>query len=122
MTGDQHLRVLAARFADREAAARVLEQLRAAFDLGPHDAETAPLGAAGDDDGLTLLAGRFHDSRLPDVRRSIERGGGTIVADVDEGWTHPERRPASPAAAARREERRPRVMSHLEHVTVRRTN
>jgi hypothetical protein len=102
--------VLAARFADREAATSVLEQLRASFDLGPHDAETAPLGDMDDHDGLTLLAGRFADAHLPQVRVHIERGGGEIVADVDEGWTHP--RAVTGKGNPPRVDRRPRPVLH----------
>ena len=83
------MRVLAAKFADREAALRVLESLRAAYDLGPHDAEVAPLGEPDDGDRSTVLAGRFHDARLAAIRDTISRAGGLVVADVDEGWTHP---------------------------------
>jgi len=68
---------------------RVLEQLRVACGLGPRDAETAPLGEADDPDGSTLLAGRFHEARLQEVRGAIERGGGEVVADVDEDLTVP---------------------------------
>lgn len=85
------MRVLAAKFVDREAAIRVLEQLRAAYDLGPHDADIAPFHETEDgrDGTITLLAGRFHDARLNAIRDAIDRAGGTVVADVDEGWTHP---------------------------------
>ncbi len=87
---------------------RALQQLRAAYDLGPNDAQTAPLGAADDPDGLTLLAGRFYDTRVSDIRDSIEGNGGEIVVDVDEGWTLPRRGPVKMGQGSQRgsEERR----------------
>lgn len=117
--GDSILRVLAAQFADRDAATRVLEQLRALYDLGPHDAETAPLGDNDDHDGLTLLAGHFDDAQLPHVKASIELAGGEIVADVDEGWTHPQRRPAPVGPG--RSDGHSRKTSMREQVGARRT-
>jgi hypothetical protein len=119
--------VLAARFADREAAGRVLQQLRASYDLGPRDAETAPLGEADDPDGLTLLAGRFHDTRVGEIRHAIEGAGGEIVADLDEGWTHPYGGSSSASAAQRAPEERQRTTpsrpgSQNRHNTLARTS
>jgi hypothetical protein len=80
------VRVVAARFADRRAARRVLEHLRAKYALGPSDAEVAPLGAA--EGQMTVLAGRFREGRVTEVMELLRRAGGEIVADIDEGWTH----------------------------------
>ena len=83
------MRVLAATFSDREAAAGVLRELRVRYELGPEDAAVAPLGTTGASNGLTLLAGRFYDERVQDIKQLIERHGGQIVADIDKQWTDP---------------------------------
>lgn len=88
------MRVLAARFEDRDAATRVLERLRAEYKLGPNDAAVAPLSDA-ENDG-TVLAGRFREHRLREITELIQRAGGRVVADVDEAWTR------TPRAAADR--------------------
>jgi len=64
--------------------------MRAQLDLGPTDVGIAPLGGADQPLGTTfLLAGRFQESRLEEIRGIIERDGGEIVADLDEGRTRP---------------------------------
>ncbi len=84
------VRVLAATFNDRQAAQGVLRELRDLYQLGPDDASVAPLGTAGDGtDRLTVLAGRFRDERIGEVKHIIERRGGEVVADVDKRWTDP---------------------------------
>lgn len=85
------VRVLAAKFVDRDTAVRVLEQLRAAYDLGPADADVAPFHETdeADPDATTLLAGRFHDARANAIRETMRGAGGTVVADVDEDRTQP---------------------------------
>lgn len=82
------MRVLAARFRDRDAARGVLELLRDRLPLGVSDADIAPLaGAADPTRGEALLAGRFREARVPEVIRVIEDAGGEILADVPETWT-----------------------------------
>ena len=94
------MRVLAAQFEDREIASRVLERLRARFELGPDDAQIAPLGVgSGARAAATLLAGRFREGRVDEIRALVEAEGGTVIADIDEGWTKPARREGPPLVA-----------------------
>ena len=99
------MRVVAATFKDRDAAHRVLRELRDAFGLGVKDAELAPLGTAGSEDseGVTLLAGRFQDDRVAGVREVVEQNGGQVVVNVDEAAT---KRRATPPPASRPAEER----------------
>ena len=84
------MRVIAARFLEAAAASRAVSRMRAQLDLGPTDVGIAPLGGADQPLGTTfLLAGRFQESRLEEIRGIIERDGGEIVADLDEGRTRP---------------------------------
>lgn len=84
------MRVVAARFGDREAAAGVLRVLRERYGLGPGDADLAPLGAPTSlEERATLLAGRFHDEKVGEIVQLIERSDGMVVADIDEQWTRP---------------------------------
>ena len=93
------MRVVAARFPDREQASAALDALRRRFALRADDAAIAPLGFPGlsDDGDDTLLAGRFRENNLDVVRRTLTKAGGSVVADVDEQWTRP-----LPARAKRR--------------------
>jgi len=60
------------------------------LDVGPDDVETAPLGGVDQpQDAKYLLAGRFRESRLDEIRSIIEGDGGEIVADLDEVRTRP---------------------------------
>lgn len=99
------MRVLAARFTDGAAADRALAQLRRRLELGAADASLAPLGG-GDQptDGSIILAGRFREARVLEVRGFIEASGGVMVTDVDEGWTKPRAGPASSVPSWRRDE------------------
>ena len=81
------MRVLAAAFRERRAAARVLQELRSRYELGPGDASVAPLGSAGSTASDTVLAGRFHDEVVPEIRRVVAENGGEVVSEVDERWT-----------------------------------
>ena len=84
------MRVLAATFSDREAAREVLNELRRRYDLDPEDAAVAPLGMNGiGPSPKTLLAGRFWEDRVLEIREFIEQHGGEVVADVDKRWTDP---------------------------------
>lgn len=85
------MRVLAARFPDREHASAALDALRRRFALRADDAAIAPLGIPGlaDEGSDTLLAGRFRENNLDVVRRTLTKAGGSVVADVDEQWTRP---------------------------------
>lgn len=84
------MRVLAARFPDRDRASMVLDRLQRTLDMTPPDVAIAPLGvSSGGDDEQTLLAGRFPEERLSEVTRLVREAGGEIVADVDEQWTRP---------------------------------
>jgi len=84
------MRVLAARFPDRQRASAVLDRLQRTLDVTPPDIAIAPLGAGdGRGSAQTVLAGRFPEERLPEVTRLVREEGGEIVADVDERWTRP---------------------------------
>jgi hypothetical protein len=92
------VRVLAARFPDRQRASAALEGLRKRLRLAEDDVAIAPMGtpgehAAGDE---TLLAGHFSENQTGVVRSLVSESGGEVVADVDEQWT----RPRSDLAAA----------------------
>lgn len=83
------IRILAARFPDREHAHQALESLQHRLDR-PVEAEIAPLaGAEAATDGDTLLAGHFPEEQKPRVVEIVREAGGEIVADVDERWTRP---------------------------------
>lgn len=84
------MRVIAARFREAGAVSRAVSLLRSVLDVGPDDVGTAPLGGVDQpQDAKFLLAGRFRESRLDEIRSIIEHGGGEIVADLDEGRTRP---------------------------------
>ena len=85
------MRVLAARFSDREGAEAALTGLRSRLSMPDEDAAIAPLGVPGrgDEADATLLAGRFHENELELVRLTLTRAGGSLVADIDERWTRP---------------------------------
>ncbi len=84
------VRILAARFGDETAAQKVVALLRRRLDLGATDLSVAPLGGVDQPPGpASLLAGRFVDPRVSEVREIIRQAGGEIVADLDEGWTRP---------------------------------
>jgi hypothetical protein len=84
------VRILAARFPDREHAWQALESLQDRLDPAV-EAEIAPL-AAGEADDDTLLAGHFAEEQKPHVEAIVREAGGEIVADVDERWTRPRHR------------------------------
>ena len=86
------MRVLAVAFPERDTAIRALHDLRDQYELGPGDASVAPLGDDAMDVARTVLAGRFRDEVVDDVRRYVTDRGGKVVSDVDERWTR------SPAA------------------------
>lgn len=97
--GETLVRVIAARFVEAEAASRAISRMKVTLDLGPDDVGIAPLGGADQpQEAKVLLAGRFREARLDEIRRIIQCAGGEIVADLDEGRTRP-RRPSNPAAA-----------------------
>jgi len=85
------VRVLAARFSDRQGAEAALNGLRSRLSVPDEDAAIAPLGVPGrgDEGDATLLAGRFRENQLELVRLTMTRAGGSVVADVDERWTKP---------------------------------
>jgi hypothetical protein len=85
------VRVLAARFPDRNRAANALRALRLRLGLADDDADIAPLGTPGrgDEGEQTLLAGRFDEAQTGFVRTVVADSGGDVVADVDEQWTRP---------------------------------
>jgi hypothetical protein len=95
------VRVLAVKFADRQKASTALRRIRQRIDLAPRDAAIAPLGElGGDGNGETLLAGRFADEEVTEVRRLLHDEGGEIMANVDERWTQPWR-PATEGESCR---------------------
>lgn len=84
------MRVVAARFPDREHASAALGRLQRQLSLGPEDVDIAPLGIPGQRTELeTVLAGRFHEAYTREVDRVVREAGGEIVADVDERRTRP---------------------------------
>lgn len=94
------VRIVAARFGDETAAQKAVAVLRSLLDLGATDVSVAPLGGVDQPAGPTsLLAGRFVDPRVSEVREIIRQAGGEIVADLDEGWTRP--RPEAQPSAGR---------------------
>jgi hypothetical protein len=92
------MRVIGATFSDRGDAERALAGLQETFEVGPNDASLALLGSSADRGDLTLLAGRFPDERIQEVRQSIVSSGGKIVTDVDEAATRSRTTPP-PASA-----------------------
>jgi hypothetical protein len=84
------MRVLAARFPDRDRASAVLGRLERTLQLRPPEVAIAPLGVVGGGDGEdTLLAGRIPEESADAVARLVREAGGEIVANVDERWTRP---------------------------------
>jgi hypothetical protein len=102
------LRVLAARFPDRERASAALKALRGRLDVPAEDADIAPLGIPGlsDEGDDTLLAGRFEENHLELVRRTLAQAGGRVVADVDERRTRPRVEAERPKRDTRAKRRR----------------
>jgi len=80
------MRVLAAAFGDAGVAQGALDELRRRHGLRQDEASLAPLGDDGSS-SRTVLAGRFRESDLDDVRTTIAEFGGEVVSDVDERWT-----------------------------------
>jgi hypothetical protein len=84
------MRVLAARFPDRQRASTVLGALHRRFPVDPQDVAIAPLGVPGQaSDGETLLAGRFPEELTDQVGEIVYEAGGEIVVDMDEARTRP---------------------------------
>ena len=82
------MRVVAARFSEKERASAALDALQR--ELVSCDAAIAPLAHPGEpitDDAL--LAGRFPDEIAKVAIDIFQRAGGEIVADIDERWTAP---------------------------------
>ena len=96
------MRVLAARFSDREGASSALRALRSGLDAPAEDVDIAPLGIPGlaDEGEQMLLAGRFDEQDVDFVRRTVAREGGSVVTDVDERWTRPRVAPTPPTDPA----------------------
>jgi hypothetical protein len=103
------VRVLAARFPDRQRASAALEGLRRRLRLAADDVAIAPMGTPGENDtgDETVLAGHFNENQTSVVRSLVSESGGEVVADVDEQWTGPRVEssaapvPAPPPRAAR---------------------
>src|SRR5438309_2040658 len=85
---EMSMRVLAAAFEDAAAARSVRDELRNRYGLLPADVSMAPLGTSGRAPMRTVVAGRFSDEAMPDIRAFVARRGGQVVSDVDEQWTH----------------------------------
>jgi hypothetical protein len=81
------MRVVGATFSKREAAERALDELRRRLRLGRRDLAVAPLGRNGKGGEATVLAGRFHEEKIPVVRSLVEQHGGRIEIEVDERAT-----------------------------------
>src|SRR5690348_10764836 len=82
------MRVLAAAFDDAAAARSVVDELRNRYRLRPTDVSMAPLSTSEPRTRQTVVAGRFADEAIPDIRAFVARRGGEVVSDVDEQWTH----------------------------------
>lgn len=85
------MRVLAAKFPDRERASAALASLQQELNNGL-EADIAPLAADERHADAMLLAGQFRDEMKPEVTTIVEASGGEIVADVDAAWTVPRQR------------------------------
>ncbi len=84
------MRVLAARFRDRRAAAAVRDRLIQRRRDGAAPLDIAPLGVPGNPESSDMvLAGQFADDEAAAVTELVRQGGGEIVANVDETWTRP---------------------------------
>lgn len=84
------MRILAARFADRNRASAVLGRLQRTLEVRPPDVAIAPLGIPGTTTtNETLLAGRFAEEQTEKVASLVHEAGGEIVVNVDERWTRP---------------------------------
>jgi hypothetical protein len=84
-----NLRVVAAKFPDRERAAAALDSLHRELNNGL-TAEIAPLASdAQPGQAAAVLAGHFREEQAPAVAQIVTASGGEIVADVDESWTRP---------------------------------
>ena len=81
------MRVLAAAFEDPASAQTALEQLRDRYGLSPADASIAPLGNDDRAAARTVLAGRFPDTDVQEIRALVAEYGGQVVSEVDETWT-----------------------------------
>jgi hypothetical protein len=81
------MRVLAAAFDDAADASSTLEELRQRYGLRPGDAAIAPLGSAEPSGERTVLAGRFDDEEVAEIRSLVAEHGGRVVSEVDESWT-----------------------------------
>jgi hypothetical protein len=88
------VRVLAARFPDRERASAALDALQRKLD-DEVKAEIAPLASMEPASTDTLLAGHFPEELKAEVCDIVAASGGEIVADVDARWTQPRFRPGS---------------------------
>jgi hypothetical protein len=86
--GESSVRILAARFPDRERAWQALEKLQRRLDQSVQ-AEIAPLASTEAPAEETLLAGHFPEEIKPKVEEVVREAGGEIIADVDERWTRP---------------------------------
>ena len=81
------MRVVAAAFSDRQAAAAAEEELRQRLDVEGPDIEVAPAGGDTARRGLrALLAGRFRWGRKDVVDEVVKRHAGEVLED------HPEAR------------------------------
>jgi hypothetical protein len=114
------VRVLAARFSDRERASAALVALRSRLNAPAEDVDIAPLGIPGlaDEGDQTLLAGRFHEHNVEFVRRTVALEGGSVVTEVDEQWTRPRTPPAPPVDPVPRGSRSGRLTARQEHQPV----
>jgi len=114
------VRVLAARFSDRERASAALLALRPRLNAPAEDVDIAPLGIPGlaDEGDQTLLAGRFHEQNVEFVRRTVAHEGGSVVTEVDERWTRPRLATTPPADPAPRSNRPGRRNARQRHQTV----
>lgn len=79
------MRVLAASFPDDDSARAAREKLIEAFELDTSQIGVEALAHGRDVRDEAVLAGRFQDDLAEAAREVVERFGGTLVIDIDDG-------------------------------------
>lgn len=79
------MRVLAASFPDDASARAARAKLIEAFELDASQIGVEALAHERDVRDEAVLAGRLQDDLVEAVREVVERFGGTLVIDIDDG-------------------------------------